>query len=498
MTGETLGVLLLEDSSHDAELVERELRRASIDASVHRVQSEAAFRAALHASPPQIILADFHLPDFDGLSALRIARSLVPHVPFILVSGGLGEELAVEVLREGATDYVMKNRLSDLVPAVTRALAEAEQNRSAPLLRPPGPQEQEPLHRRSDWILAGAPVPIAGIDEEGRITVANPAMASMTAWPLEALTGTALHDVLHPGACVPDCPLRQPSISRTTLRGEQNCVRRDGTPFRARYTLSPVVIDGTTIAGVCVLEDLSEKMRMEHEAERMNRGRMLTRVAATIAHEFNNVLMGIQPFGEVIQRISTDEKVKRFADRILESVARGRKMTRQMAGVTQSPVPVMEPMSLTDWLPSAVAEIREVAGARVELQLDLPAGPLRIRGDRTQLRQALSNLVVNAAEAMPEGGRVTISAATDGDTVRLQISDTGTGMTADILPNIFAPLFTTRRSHMGLGLTVAEQIVGAHGGAIQVQSQAGSGTIFTIDLPLDPAADEIVEGDGTP
>lgn len=496
MTGETLGVLLLEDSSHDAELVERELRRASINASVRRVQSEAAFRAALDASPPQIILADFHLPDFDGLSALRIARSLVPHIPFILVSGGLGEELAVEVLREGATDYVMKDRLAGLVPAVTRALAGAEQKRSAPLLRQPGPQEQE-LHRRSDWILAGAAVPIAGIDEEGRITMANPAMASMTAWPLEELTGTALHDVLHPGACVPDCPLRQPSISRTTLRGEQNCVRRDGTQFRARYTLSPVVIDGTITAGVCVLEDLSEKMRMEREAERMNRGRMLTRVVATMAHEFNNVLMGIQPFGEVIQRISTDEKVKGFAGRILESVARGRKMTRQMAGVTQSAALVMEPMSLTDWLPAAVAGIGEAAGPGVEVQLDLPAGPLRIRGDRTQLRQALSNLVVNAAEAMPEGGRVTISAATEDDRVRLQISDTGTGMTADILPNIFAPLFTTRTSHMGLGLTVAEQIVEAHGGTIEVQSQAGSGTIFTVDLPLFPAADEIVGDDRT-
>jgi len=128
MNGE-LSILILEDVATDAELMELELTEAGLNFAAKRVATKAAYVAALEACTPDIMLSDYSLPSFDGLSALRIAQQMCPEIPFIFVSGALGEERAIELLKQGATDYVLKNRLSRLAPAVSRALHEvAERN----------------------------------------------------------------------------------------------------------------------------------------------------------------------------------------------------------------------------------------------------------------------------------------------------------------------------------------------------------------------------------
>lgn len=122
-----LRILILEDVSAHAELIERELRKAEMVFSAKRVATQAAYVAALCGSPPDLILADYSLPSFDGIAALSLAQEHCPAVPFVFVSGAIGEELAIETLKQGATDYVLKQRLSALVPAVRRALREAEE-----------------------------------------------------------------------------------------------------------------------------------------------------------------------------------------------------------------------------------------------------------------------------------------------------------------------------------------------------------------------------------
>lgn len=130
MSEQHLDVLLVEDSPRDAELVERTLRRGGIAFTARRVETERAMRAALAGAPPDVILADYHLPTFDGISALRIARELAPHVPFIFVSGSLGEDRAVQALHDGATDYIAKDRPTRLPSAVERAIRERDQTAS--------------------------------------------------------------------------------------------------------------------------------------------------------------------------------------------------------------------------------------------------------------------------------------------------------------------------------------------------------------------------------
>src|ERR1051326_2406896 len=122
-----LNILMLEDTATDAELTKRELHRANIAFCPKCVQTREAFTAALDDFAPDLILADYALPTFDGLSALTIAQEKRPGIPFIFVSGSIGEEIAIETLKQGATDYVLKHRLGRLGPAVRRALREAEE-----------------------------------------------------------------------------------------------------------------------------------------------------------------------------------------------------------------------------------------------------------------------------------------------------------------------------------------------------------------------------------
>ena len=142
-----LRILLVEDSAADVALIKSMLRILGRETSVIDVETREAFEAELSRRPPHIILSDYSLPTFDGRQALEIAKQIAPHVPFIFVTGTLGEEVAIDMLKQGATDYVLKNRLSRLVPAVSRALSEAEQKRERE-------QSEERLRRSHDQLRA--------------------------------------------------------------------------------------------------------------------------------------------------------------------------------------------------------------------------------------------------------------------------------------------------------------------------------------------------------
>lgn len=150
-TGQQLRILILEDRIADAELCARELKRAGLSFKMQRVDTRPAFEQALDADVPDLVISDFSLPSaFDGLAALEIARSKYPEVPFVFVSGTIGEERAVEAMRRGATDYVLKDRLTRLVPVITRALEEARER----LHRKEIESELEQTRNRLDRILS--------------------------------------------------------------------------------------------------------------------------------------------------------------------------------------------------------------------------------------------------------------------------------------------------------------------------------------------------------
>jgi PAS domain S-box-containing protein len=362
------------------------------------------------------------------------------------------------------------------------------------------------LSHRNEMILNHAAEGILGIDMAGRVIFANPAAARFTGWSAEELqSAPTLHSVIHHsqpnGDSYPqqDCPIYQSLADGKPRSGEESFWRKSGEPFPAQFTSSPIVENEHVIGCVVTFEDITERKRLEHQLEQANRVSGLGRVAATIAHEFNNVLMGIQPFAEAIRKRSEDEKTLKAAAQITTSVARGKRVTQEILRFTQPAEPALQPVSVKEWLQHLLPELQSLVGPRIEIDLKMPSQPIIVRGDPVQLQQVLTNLVLNARDAMAGGGVITIAVhdETSGadfssgpippGVVLITVHDTGGGMSPEVLRNIFEPLFTTKRTGTGLGLAVALQVIRRHGGSIHAESKVGQGTTFFIFLPTAPA-----------
>ena len=495
-----LRILILEDMEDDLALVKRELQKAKLRHASKDVATAEAFEEELGAFSPDLILSDYNLPQFDGLSALRMAQRIAPDVPFIFVSGSIGEERAVEVLREGATDYIMKDRMQRLGMAVVRALedktARAERLRADAAL--------QKLATETKSILDSAGEGIVGIDPSRSVTLANPAAARMLGCSAEALIGRNFHDVVHkplpdgaPDAslrCSPECPLRD-GIPLT--RSSEIFWREDGSSFPVEFTSTPIVQqDGSSSGIVVTFQDVEQQRLLERQLEQANRLSSLGRLAATIAHEFNNVLMGIQPFNDLIRREAQSEKTLKATEQIGRSVQRGKGISGDILRFTRPAPPSRQPINVDDWISNFASEMRGVIGSKAELHVDVPVRGLTILGDPHQLFQVFNNLVLNARDAMKEPGTITLRVSPPSarntfsfgviehpeNMIHFTVADTGSGMSAETMQKIFEPLFTTKRTGTGLGLAVCHQIVHHHGGQIFVESEVGKGSAFHVFL----------------
>lgn len=261
-------ILHLEDNPIDAELVQTELLDAGLACRVTHVQTRAEFETALEQDRIDIILADYRLPAYDGMSALRFVLEVCPDVPFIFVSGVMGEEAAIEALTQGATDYVLKHKLSRLIPAVQRALQEAS-------TRHERRQAQEALQRSNDLLRAvveAAPVAIIGLDLDGYVhSVWNPTAEKMLGWCSREVMGKLLPTV--PADRQEEFRRFQERIrSGETLDGiEVRLQRRDGTPIDYSIYASPLCdAQGRINGNLTVLVDITERKRAEKEIRKLN------------------------------------------------------------------------------------------------------------------------------------------------------------------------------------------------------------------------------------
>lgn len=252
------------------------------------------------------------------------------------------------------------------------------------------------------------------------------------------------------------------------------------------------------IGGVAI--DVTERNALSDQLERSERMSGLGRLAANIAHEINNVLMGILPFAEVIQRrAESDQVLQSAALHISRGVDRGRRITQDILGFTRAVPAALYPFLCRKWLMEMLPELQSITGAGVRLTLELPEDDFYIQGDALQLHQVISNLVLNARDAMEGSGSLTITATiVEPDEpsprkaatafARLTVTDTGPGIPDSIIEKIFEPLFTTKRNAgTGLGLAICHQVIEKHGGEIRVESLPGSGTTFHIFLPCGAA-----------
>jgi PAS domain S-box-containing protein len=359
--------------------------------------------------------------------------------------------------------------------------------------------EEELRHvaRERELLLESTGDGIFALDVHGVCTMANHVAASLLGREVEELVGRRIHDLVHSHG-TDQCAMLAPIKIGEAKRVAEDLFRhRDGTTFPVEYRSSPIVDQSVLRGAVVTFADISERRLLEQRLEQIGRIDSLGRMAATIAHEFNNVLMGIQPFAEVIRRKAAgDESLQKAAGHIMNSVARGKGITHDILRIARPAEPQVRSVELTPWLEQIVAEIRALVGARVNVDLDVPPwDPLFVQFDPAQMQQVLTNLAVNARDAMGGNGTLRVIAERSGSQVRMIVADTGCGIDGKTLPYIFEPLFTTKHSGTGLGLAVAQQIVVRNGGIIAVESAVGEGTRFTIEFPEAQAPEHDSAGD---
>ena len=372
--------------------------------------------------------------------------------------------------------------------------------------------------RETELIIEAIHEGICAINTNGQCIRANAAARRLLDVSEAELRGQSMHDRLfHPGAHAPvpdDCPFAQVLGTGSALgMSEAEVPRSDGSVVAVGLAVAPIV-DGRTVCGVVVsLFDNSEHVILQRSLERASRLSALGRLATAVAHDFNNVLMAIQPFAEVIRRQTTDEGIRTAAHRILGSIQRGRHIAQEMIHYVRPAQPVRKPFHFGRWVEQLVEELGFIpASVAVDIEVQ---DDLWLEGDPEQLSELFTNLVMNARDAMPDGGTIRVSAAPclSGGTFRFGVvhtvdlfahvivSDTGLGIPVDALEHVFDPFFTTKRNGTGLGLAIVHQIVQLHDGQVFVESAQGKGTSFHLFLPLaermlaEPELEPVVGGD---
>jgi two-component system, cell cycle sensor histidine kinase and response regulator CckA len=614
--------LMLEDNLADAELALRNLIRSGlhVDASVVRTAPE--FQQKLHVEKFDIVLCDFTLPGWSGLDALHWLRQSGYEIPFIYVSGTLGEDTAVECIKQGATDYVLKNNLERLPHAVQRALDESELRRQRAraeqelaeseeqyrLLFESNPQPMWVFDRKTlaflavneaairhygysrqeflqktilDIRLPEDVVPvlrtvlqnqIAGLQSpevwrhrlkdgrvivveitshglifqgceaelimandvtetrrnqeqlqqseerfakafrscplaitistlaEGRYLDANDAFLRMIGYTREELLGHRASE-LNIWAFLPD---RETMIHQLDRAGRVNALE---TVFNSRATGTRTVqlfAERVHLDGVpCVLaitHDVTDAKRLEEQFRQAQKMEVVGRLAGGVAHDFNNMLGIILGYCDLAEERPGGDATKRDVEQIRKAATRAANLTRELLAFSRQQILRPSFLNLNSVVHDLNLMLQRVLPSNIELIFRSASHLGNIKADLGQIEQILVNMVVNARDAMVQGGKIVIETENleldetyvrqqpgvcPGSHVLLSISDTGCGMNEETLSRIFEPFFTTkpRGEGSGLGLSMVYGAVQENGGHIKVSSELGVGTTFRLYFP---------------
>jgi PAS domain S-box-containing protein len=496
-------ILHLEDDPADAELVLAKLVDAGFDCRITRVQTGDEFEATLLNGGADIILADYRLPTYDGMSAMRRTLERRPDIPFIFVSGTMGEEAAIEALTQGATDYVLKQNLARLAPAVQRALEEARNRRERGQAEKALAQSEAKMRCILDSVDEGFIV----IDREYRILSANRAFCDLSDLPEDQVIGRRCHEVSHQGPrpCFEsgkDCPVKGTFETGTVHVASHTHEDASGTRQYVELKSYPIVDASGTIDSVIeTISDVTETRTLQEQLARSQKMESVARLAGGVAHDFNNMLSVIIGHTELaLQQVSPFHPLSADLKEILTAAERSAALTRQLLAFARKQTIVPRVLDLNETVAGILKMLRPLIGENIDLAWRPGDGVWPVRMDPSQIDQILANLCVNARDAISGVGRISIETRrvtvdTDlcarqpelapGEYALLTVSDDGAGMDSEILGKIFEPFFTTKEigRGTGLGLATVYGIVKQNKGFINVYSENGQGTTFKIYLP---------------
>jgi len=340
---------------------------------------------------------------------------------------------------------------------------------------------------------------IFSIDSDGCIASLNEAFETLTGWPRAEWIGRPLLEVLERRSAV---AARRDWHSAPAYR-EYRMRTKWGHSIAIEAVAQTIESDGQHLGAVGIARDITTRKQAEAQVAQEKRLSSIGRLATSVAHDFNNVLMSIMPFAEVIaRRFPEDERVVKATRHIMDAVRRGRDISQEVLRVARPAKPVMAPLRVEEWLDEFAVRATAMLGSRHRFERAHIGRDLVILADRALLDQIASNIVANAADAMDKAGTLTVSARRAGAMIEIEFGDTGRGIDDTSLDHVFEPLFTTKHGRSGLGLSLAHQAMKQQEGAIRVRSKVGEGSTFT--LSFKPVADAranrrmlIVEDDET-
>ena len=334
---------------------------------------------------------------------------------------------------------------------------------------------------------------IAILDSNARISYVSPSIERVLHYSAEELIGTSHFALVHPedrDRVMATFERLVAEESGPASTASYRCRRKDGV-WRIHESVGTNLLSHPQIRGVVLsTRDVTERENLERELEQLRRLTSLGRLAAQVAHEFNNVLMGIGPVVEVLrQQGARNPQLLRFADLISASISRGKRITTDILRFGRPSQTTLHPVNVQELIGQITEEVGPMLAEGIVLDVNAPETPMYVSADLPQLSQVMINLALNARDAMNgKGGILTIGVLPGSSDLRQRfvhftVTDTGQGIAAEDLPHIFEPLFTTKKSGTGLGLSVVFQIVAAHGGHISVESKPGDGSTFHLFIP---------------
>lgn len=501
-----LRALIIEDSENDAILLVRELQRAGYSITSLRVDNASALQAALDQGPWDIVFADYTMPGFNAFAALEMVKKRTQDVPFIIVSGTIGEDLAVTAMKAGAHDYFLKNSLARLVPAVQRELREAAARREYRRTEEERAQLISIIEATSDMV---------GIaDPRGNMIYLNAAGRNMMGVPPdEDISGSSIGQCYPPQARQALWEKAFPTAVREGVwSGESILLNRD----RQEIPISQVIIAHRAPNGMVqflstIARDISERKQAEQALQealaelrqtqqqiiQTERLHALRQMAGAIIHDVSNLMTPITGFTEMLlkrpESLRDPEQVQRNLELVNIAATDAANVVRRLQLFYQTPEkPVNWSRVDLNQVARQAAEIAEpwcltqaqASGISINVETALQETP-PVEGNEVELREALTNLIFNAVDAMPAGGTITLRTSCQDNQVALQVQDTGNGMTEEVLQRCLEPFFTTKGPQgTGLGLAVVYGAIQGHQGNITIESAVGQGTTITIRLPV--------------
>ncbi len=342
-------------------------------------------------------------------------------------------------------------------------------------------QRAEDSERKFRLVFERAPVGIS-IGRDGLMTETNPALQRMLGYTGDELVRMHYTQITHPDDAMLDLDAELQSGRRDGFALDKRCLAKDGRVVPVHVNIALDLSDGL---GVSVIEDVTQRNELEAQLLQSQKMDAVGKLAGGIAHDFNNLMTAVLGYSDFLLR-ETSGVDRRKVETIRDAALRASELTRQLLAFSRQQMLRVEEVDLREAVTRMASLLQPLLGAAVRLETHLGDVPVLVSADPTQLDQVVMNLAVNARDAMPGGGRLSIAVATSSGEATLTVADEGVGMDEATVGRAFEPFFTTKPvgEGSGLGLSTVHGIVGQSGGTVDLESSPGAGTVVTVRLPL--------------